>query len=904
MLTLSLFLIPRLFCAVPNIVAKILFRVWAKIVLIAYRPGEHDSDRQFMTARLSRACQYLVYTGICAMFLIGAAQAGTVVTNEVISQATQTQTNVPVTFGQIFKDGDVPQGEAVVATLNGQPVSLQVDAKATNPDGSLRHAVLTAMIPSLAGNATEPLAISTASPSTPGSPVTLAQLLATNYDATASLNIGGTTYTADAKTFLQAANAANACKPWGQQCNVWLSGPLVSEWIVGGPVTTSGGSTNSNLYVYFNVRAYAGTSPGTIAYVRTDIVVENAWAYTPQAQPQYTATLTSGSASYTSPALTQYAYTRWHKILWWNGTQPQVYLQADTQYIQSTGAVSRYEVLQPDNAFLNSVRQFCVPLDHCDQTQTMGNTGAQPSIGPLPQWTSTYIIDPDFRAYNWMLADDDAIGAYSIHFRDQTTGYPLSIELHPYVTIANWNYANSMAKGDPTTYGKDLLPNCASCGTAYFGTGNPDVFDNAHHPSVAFVSYMVTGDYYYLEELDFTASYLELWANETYRGYSQGLVDAAEGQTRGKAWTLRSLGDAAYLTPDTSPMKAEFSADINNAITNFIADTINNPNASPYGVIPGGFPYNMNGGTNNGIAPWQDDFFTWAVGHLMDEGFPGASQLLDWKAQFQIGMMTDWMANGPQGYCWLEASAYSPQVLDSSGKWLPTLSAVYQANFPTLYGLTCNSAQMIAAISTLEGQPWQAGEMPGYPNSTTGFPSNLQIGLAMAAQSNDANAQTAWNIFQGRSVQPTPPNGYNDNPNFAVLPRFLPYVPIVNIYASPNPVTAAGSNATLYWNTSDATSCSATWTSSTATSGHTNVGPITATATYPISCTGPNGTTKASVTVSIGSPSIGSPPSASSSSSSSDPPPVKKAGAMGWWSLVLLMALVGWSRKRRGMSGN
>ncbi|WP_344463781.1 hypothetical protein, partial [Amnibacterium kyonggiense] len=134
------------------------------------------------------------------MLLLGAgtARAGTVVTDHVISTGAQAQTNVPLTFGQIFKAGDIPRGETVTATLDGQPVALQVDSKATHPDGSLRHAVLTAMVPSLSGNANLPLTLSTGpAPTATGldQPVSLSQLLATSYDADVSLNIGDRKYT-------------------------------------------------------------------------------------------------------------------------------------------------------------------------------------------------------------------------------------------------------------------------------------------------------------------------------------------------------------------------------------------------------------------------------------------------------------------------------------------------------------------------------------------------------------------------------------------------------------------------------------------------------------------------------------------------------------------------------------
>jgi len=847
-------------------------------------------------ARLLLKGLSVVYVCVGSTLSMGVAQAGTLlVTNNLINEGSQAQTNVAVTFGQIFKAGDVPAGDTLSATLGGQPIQVQVDAKATNPDGSLRHAVLTALVPSISSNYTEPLALSSASPASTGAAVTLAQLLATSFDATADINIGGTDYTVSAKQLLQAKQAS--CAPYNTACNIWLQGPLVSEWIVGGPVTSAGGVANPNLQVYFDVRAYAGNP---ITRVRVNVIIENDWAYSSQQILTYNATLTSGNgtgSSYTFSSLQQYPYTRWHQVLWWNGSDPDLYVQQDTQYIQSTGAVSRYEVLQPDNAFLNSVIQTCAPLQRCDQTKMMSTTGAQPSIGPLPRWTTTYIIDPDYRSYNWMLADDDAIGAYSSHYRDQATGRPLSIINHPYVTIADWGYANSVAAQNPNTWGKDLLPQCAGCGTAFYNTNNPNVFENAHHPSVAVVSYMVTGSYYYLEEMQFTASMIELWANPGYRGYSNGTLDKADDQPRGKAWSMRSIGDAAYLTPDSDPMKTYFTTMITNIIANFNQDYTNDTTNLLHIVT--NYAYSLNGGTNNAMSPWQDDFFTWSASHMSEEGWPGASQLRDWAAQFQIWLMTDWQNNPTQGYCWLEASAYDLQVLDSSGNMIPNLTSVYGTNFPTLVGLTCNSQAMITAMGNLEGKPWQIGEMHGYAYSPTGFPANLQIGLAAAADSSLPSAQQAWLTFQSRSIQ----SDYSDYPNFSVLPRFLPAATTVNFFASPNPVLA-GHATTLYWNSSNATSCSAMWTSSTAPSGNVSIGPISGPTSYSINCTGPNGVNHQSVTVSLASSTTTTAPPPASSTPTPTPTPdpapaTKGGGGTSWLGLLFLMGLVGLSRRRR-----
>jgi len=733
------------------------------------------------------------------------AQAGTIVSNQVISQARQSQDNIPVTFGQVFKTDDVPRGTTLTANLDGHPVALQVDAKATNPDGSMRHAVLTAMVPSLPGRAKIPLILSTMPSATSiarNEPViTPPELLATNYDAVAALEIGGKTYTAHARALLQAASNDNACTPWGTQCNEWLSGPLAGEWVVNGPVTAADGTADPALRVYFAIRAYAGTTSGTVGYVHTDVIVENSSAFAPQAQPQYTATLTSGTATYTSPALIQYAYTRWHKELWWNNAQPQVYLQQDTQYIQASKAVSRYMPLQPDESFLNRLRQSCAPLDHCDQTQKMHMTGAQAAIGPLPRWTSVYIVHPDVRAYNWMLANTDALGAYDIHYRDAATGWPVSIQKHPNVTKAAWTYAHGVAQrpvsgtasyqANVLAYRRDLLPTCVDndvvmgCKPTSYKTGNPQLWDNAHQPAESYVSYMVTGSYYYMSELAFGASHNELWSNPVYRGYSKGLIDEGHSQVRGKAWTLREMVNAAWLLPDNYPLKAEFNADVENSLADWNQKYSNNPSANPLALFNSGATYpvkdaNGNRTAQKGMAPWMHDFFTWSAGHAAELGFAGASDLLKWSSRMNIEVMTGWQSDQTHGFCWLKASGYTFIVKDANGKWLPDYKEVYAATYPELVGLVCNSPEMVAAISKQERQAWRAGQMYGYAYSATGFPANLQIGLAAAADSGLPKAHEAWQIFESRSVKPDgsfspdPNLTYRNYPNFAVIPRSLP----------------------------------------------------------------------------------------------------------------------------------
>ncbi|HTO29460.1 MAG TPA: hypothetical protein VL017_12775, partial [Devosia sp.] len=306
--------------------------------------------------------------------------------------------------------------------------------------------------------------------------------------------------------------------------------------------------------------------------------------------------------------------------------------------------------------------------------------------------------------------------------------------------------------------------------------------------SGAYLPYMVTGDYYYMSELAFGASYNEIYPNEGYRGFSRGLIDRPYGQVRGKAWVLREMADAAYLLPDHHPLQAEFTADVENSLADWNAKYSSNPNANPLGVMDGGSVYSVNGGTRNGVAPWQHNFLTWSAGHAADLGFAGAAKFRNWLAKFEIGLMTDWQTNSAQGYCWLQASAYSIQVKDALGNWLPSYTAVYGASWPTLAGLACNSPAMLTELAKVRNQPTQAGEMSGYPYSNTGYPANFQIGVAVAADSGLPNAQTAWTLFDSRSVKPSGSTAYNNYPNFAVMPRFVPYAAVDPIPVEPVPV--------------------------------------------------------------------------------------------------------------------
>lgn len=724
-----------------------------------------------MTAHVRSALKYAaVLVGGALVYCMPfsgsmAATSGTVATKQfpdtvtVINLSNASLQQLPITFAQPFRAGDIPHSHTIVAYADGKPLPTQANIKARNPDGSVRHAVLTVLLPTLSGDASETFTLRTAPDvgTTAEKIVKLGELLQSGFDAAVSVNISGQAWQLDARTLLQKAAQDQACKPYAHECNLWLSGPLVSEWVVGGPLLNADGQPHPHLAAYFAVRAYG---PAPVKRVRVDVIVENDWAYAPDPHNiTYDAQILVGKQEvYKINNLEHVRQARWHKVFWWGLPDP-VYAQLSSRYLQDSLAVPRYADMQASTQVLENVEQrlnrVCVPMQRCDQSKDMSTVGAQPGIGPLPRWSSFYVIDPEYRAFQWMLANSDALGSYPVHYRDQLTGQPISVEAHPCATLV---VPAEVPRCPVPPHANDNFPRCK------LQCRSPLIPNEAHHPAPAYVAYLVTGDWYYLQELKFWSDWVVFQQNPAYRNYTQGLV--ARYTLRGQGWALRTLGYAAYILPDNDPLKGYLNRVVGNNIAWYNAHYTDNPDANALHIITNGYalsyPDNGRGPPNTGIATWQASFFTWSVGNLKDLGFTGASRLLDWVAAFQINLIAS------PDYCWVLASAYQVQVRDTEKSPIyASLSSVYANTFPELKGVSCGGGEMARLLTKPRGYHYAPGEMLGYPASPTGFPANFQIGLAAAADSNVPNARRAWSIFKNRSAKPD----YARSPQFAVVPR-------------------------------------------------------------------------------------------------------------------------------------
>lgn len=657
---------------------------------------------------------------------------------QINSTSTSYQRQLPLSFAQVFAEGDVPTGRSVQAVAaDGTIWPVQVDVKRRHADGSLRHAILSTVLPELtAAQKINWQLRSVAASDTGGQTATPQDLLNAGFSGAVRITVAGVNYSVQLEQVLR-----------NTPVKTWLAGPIVSEWLLAAPLRDANGVAHPHLHARFAIRSYSGYGKAKV-----DVIIENNWAY--QAAPQnynYDVQISLGGQTvFSQTNLNHFHHARWRKSFWWGG-EPQLHLAHDTGYLIASKALPNYDrsvVISEAalTAYANSLQTGAAKYQLMGPGYAepyMPATGGRPDIGLLPGWSAAYLLSMDKRVKDVMLATADLAGGWSIHYRDQNTDKPISLQEYPYMTLLG-------TPGDtynPVTKKREAFPVCG--GTC----SNTKSADYAHTPAFSYLPYLLTGDYYHLEELQFWALWDVFQTNPGYRKNIQGLIYSAN--VRVQAWTLRNLAEAAYITPDADNLKHEFERLVNNNLDYYNSTYTTNPEANVFGAItgPGALGYN----NGRGIAPWMDDFFTSAVGRARELGFSKAAPLLNWKASFSANRVLD------PGYCWILGAIYSLNLRDSaSAAFYTSYAQAYEASRPaSVAGLTCNSPEMAKALGL------KLGEMTGYSAVYLGFPSNMQAALAYAADSDYAASIPAWQRFMQRSVKPD----YAMYPEFAIVPR-------------------------------------------------------------------------------------------------------------------------------------
>ena len=371
--------------------------------------------------------------------------------------------------------------------------------------------------------ANTPLTVSLSAGTPPAAPaLTTANLRATGITASIAAGAFGT--------------VTWAAADWDAPFQAWVSGPQMSSWIYRKPV-----GSDAHLVAWLEVRLFAGGAVEVLPWIENGFLRVAG----PTSKAATYGFLLGGtprfSAAIDLPNHCRTPLVSGAALSYWLGVDPQVTVKHDTAYMQATGLVPSYRATVPaDAAAVKGLVTSYTPLQVGNHSPGMGMAGYHASIGLLPEWDVLYLTSTSPSAYSGLIVNAYGAGRYGIHFRDETTQRPLRFSSYPNLVVGE---------------GSNISDSGASTTESYTPTATgtvPAKWTLTHHPSLGFMAYLVTGRWYFMEETQFVATLNYLKNSNAPRLNAQGIFQSSAGAntTRGAAWAIRSLAQAACATPD------------------------------------------------------------------------------------------------------------------------------------------------------------------------------------------------------------------------------------------------------------------------------------------------------------------------------------------------------------------
>lgn len=653
--------------------------------------------------------------------------------------------NLPFAIGHVFKQGDVPSGTPI-----GGDSSLQATIKNTWPDGSAKFALI-------AGRKT----------------------LTANVAATVTLRTNGTVTggsaltTADLKTAMSGQTCSIACGAFGtvswdaattdfdSPFVVHASGPEMSSWVYRKPV-----GSDAHLVGWIEVRLFVGGQVEVLPWI------EN--GYLNVASP------TSKSATYTFtlgtqresllidlPSHTRTPLVSSTRLSHWLSTDPSLTCRHNASYMMSTLAVPSYSaVVASGAARVAALPTTYTPLQVGNYDDPMNDTGYQPAIGLLPEWDVLYLTTSgaDATVYGGVVRNGYSAGRWNTHFRDETTNRPLRFSQYATLVAHTNNGASTTSSYTPTPT----------------GTAAPN-WDIPHHPSVGYMAYLVTGRWYFMEEVLFAATRNFLHQPNAVRQNTLGILRPTTGAStlRGAAWGLRTLTQAVVVcADDDTTIKAEFVASMESNIafnhTRYVATTNN-----PYGMVE---TYGDNSGVSDGVwttATWQQDFFTAVAGYMHSMSLPVSStnrtkvsEFFQWKAKSVVGRLSP--ASDTNGFLYRDATPYTITIaLNDNPDW-DTGAGPWPSTWRVIYDSTYSPSN---PDNLDDPGPFTDGALRGgnFPSAQS-YWGNMMPAISYAVDHAVTGAVDAYARLTGASNWASLVANFNVDPVWSVAPRTPTYL--------------------------------------------------------------------------------------------------------------------------------
>ena len=306
-------------------------------------------------------------------------------------------------------------------------------------------------------------------------------------------------------------------------------------------------------------------------------------------------------------------------------------------------------------------------------TKYMPTTGGREEIGPYPNWTVQYLLSMDPRAKQVVLGNGDLAGSWPIHLRNAKTQRILTLDERPKFWLNGYR-ADDQERPLWQADRKTPPPQRMADGKEHPYYLSPDV---AHMGSFAHVPYLVTGDFYYLEEAYFWGNYALLAQWPVPRQDSRGIMS---DQIRGNAWGLRNIADAGFIAPDGDPEAKYFEEKIHNNLAEMTARMYSPPEYNKLGFwgirsVPDARIQDAANPQWMITAPWEHDYLIWSLHHLTELGYAGAARPRDFELRWRVGAFLH-----PQDFNPLLAAPYRMAV----GEVRPDKKVIFYEDWKTL----------------------------------------------------------------------------------------------------------------------------------------------------------------------------------------------------------------------------
>lgn len=304
-------------------------------------------------------------------------------TLEIREIAGVTSHRYPIQIGRPFLKGEIPDQPQVL--LNGQPVSSQADVKTRWPDGSVKHAVLTFVIPTLQAGSTVKVSFANAPGGGSDHGLSTQDMLSPDFDFDAQMvlaDAAGKWITVSAREMLRTGHYER-----------WLNGPITTSIILADHSPDACFDMGFGPFKSFRPIVHATFWP-QISKIRVRFIGEVANTEFLQ-DMHYSLALLTGDRKkvqvYEKPLFTHHAASRWTKEFWIGGSPSPVEIDPNPAYLAATGFIPNYDLTKTisEGAMEKAYGQWLAsPRDLFDSglwVRAMGTAGGRSEIGPYPR---------------------------------------------------------------------------------------------------------------------------------------------------------------------------------------------------------------------------------------------------------------------------------------------------------------------------------------------------------------------------------------------------------------------------------------------------------------------------------------------------------------------------------------